>query len=64
MLVTRIFNRIGHNICRDIKVTVTNSKEGVCVDPGEKGEIYWKPGDPPGGGKGWQLASDSGGEET
>jgi hypothetical protein len=42
--------------------------EGVCVDPGEEGAILailevGGPG-PPGGGKGWQLASDSAGEET
>jgi hypothetical protein len=44
---------------------VTDSGEGVCVDPGGKGAI-WEAGGPgpPGGGKGWQLASDSGGEET
>ncbi len=48
-----------------LKGIVTDSKEEVCVDPGEKGAILedGRPG-PPGGGKGWQLASDSGGEET
>jgi hypothetical protein len=46
-------------------VTVTDGGEGVCVDPGEKGAILEAGGPgPPGGGKGWQLASDSGGEET
>jgi hypothetical protein len=45
--------------------SVTDSKEGVCVDPGEKGAILEAGGPgPPGGGKGWQLASESGGEET
>jgi hypothetical protein len=45
--------------------TVTDSGEGVCVDPGEKGAILEAGGPgPPGGGNGWQLASDSGGEET
>jgi hypothetical protein len=35
------------------------------VDPGKKGAILEAWGlRPPGGGKGWQLASDSGGEET
>jgi hypothetical protein len=44
---------------------VTDSGEGVCVDPGERGAILEAGGpSPPGGGKGWQLASDSGGEET
>ncbi len=46
-------------------VTVTDGVEGVCLDPGETGAILeagvvWGPG-PPGGGKGRQLASDSGG---
>jgi hypothetical protein len=37
----------------------------VCVDPGEKGAILEAGGPgPPRGGNGWQLASDSGGEET
>ncbi len=46
-------------------VTVTDSGERVCVDPGEKGAILEAGGPgPPGRGKGWQLASDSGGEET
>jgi hypothetical protein len=46
-------------------ITVTDSGEGVCVDPKEKGAILEAGGPgPPGGGKGWQLASDSGGEET
>jgi hypothetical protein len=50
---------------RSNTVIVTDSVEGVCVDPGEKGAIL-EAGGPglPGGGKGWQLASDSGGEET
>ncbi len=50
---------------RSNTIIVTDSGEGVCVDPGEKGAIL-EPGGPgpPGGGKGWQLASDSGGEET
>jgi hypothetical protein len=35
------------------------------VDPGEKGAILEAGGaGPPGEGKDWQLASDSGGEET
>jgi hypothetical protein len=47
------------------KGSVTDSGEGVCVDPGEKGTILEAGGPgPPRGGKGWQLASDSGGEET
>ncbi len=46
-------------------VLVTDNGEGVCVDPGEKGAILETRGPgPPGGGKGWQLASDSRGEET
>ncbi len=44
---------------------VTDSGEGVCVDPGEKGAILEDVGPGlPGGGKGWQLAPDSGGEGT
>ncbi len=45
--------------------TVTDGGEGVCVDPGEKGAIL-EAGGPGllGGGKNWQLAPDSGGEET
>jgi hypothetical protein len=44
---------------------VLDSKEGMCVDPREKGAMFEAEGPgPPGGGKGWQLASDSGGEET
>jgi hypothetical protein len=46
-------------------VTVTDGVEGVCVDPGETGAILEAGGvggpGPPGGGKGGQLASDSGG---
>jgi hypothetical protein len=46
-------------------ISVTDGGEGVCVDPGEKGAILGAGGPgPPGGGKGWQLAPDSGGEET
>ncbi len=49
----------------DMVGSVTDSKEGVCVDPGEKGAILEAGGPgPPGGRKGWQLSSDSGGEET
>jgi hypothetical protein len=45
--------------------TVTDIKEEVGVDPGEKGAISEAEGPgPPGGGKGWQSASDSRGEET
>ncbi len=45
--------------------TVTDSEEGVCVDPGEKGAILETGGPgPPERGKGWQLAPDSGGEGT
>jgi hypothetical protein len=41
---------------------VTDSVGGICVDPGEKGAIVEAGGpDPPGGGKGGQLSSDSGG---
>jgi hypothetical protein len=44
---------------------VTDSGKGVCVDPGEKGAILEARGPgPTGGGKGWQLAPDSGGEGT
>ncbi len=40
---------------------VTDSVEGVCVDPGEKEAILEAGGPgPPGGGKGGVLASDSG----
>ncbi len=43
-------------------ITVTDSGEGVCVDPGEKEAILEAGGPgPPGEGKGGQLASDSGG---
>ncbi len=43
-------------------LSVTDCMEGVCVDPGEKGGILEAGGPgPPGGGKGGQLASDSGG---
>ncbi len=46
-------------------IPVTDSGEGACVDPGEKGAILGAGGPgPPGGGKGWQLASDSRAEET
>jgi hypothetical protein len=46
-------------------VSVTDAGEGSCVDPGEKGAILEAGGPaPPGGGNGWQLVSDSGGEET
>jgi hypothetical protein len=42
--------------------SVTDGVKGVCVDPGEMGVIL-EAGGPglPGGGKGGQLASDSGG---
>jgi hypothetical protein len=44
------------------KGSVTDSAEGVCVDPGESGAILEVGGPgPPGAGKGGQLASDSGG---
>jgi hypothetical protein len=48
-----------------LAVHVTDGVEGVCVDPGEMGTILEAgevggPG-PPGGGKGGQLVSDSGG---
>ncbi len=44
---------------------VTDSGKGVCVDPGEKEAILEAGGPgPPGGGKGLQLAPDSGGEGT
>jgi hypothetical protein len=44
---------------------VTDSGEGVCVDPGEREAILGtgEPG-PPEKGKGQQLAPDSGGEGT
>ncbi len=46
-------------------IPVTDSGKGVCVDPGEKGAILETGGPgPPGGGKGQQLAPDSGGEGT
>jgi hypothetical protein len=42
-----------------------DSAEGGCVDPGEMGAILEVRGPgPPGGGKGGQLASDSGGGKT
>jgi hypothetical protein len=48
-----------------VKTNVIESGRGVCVDPGEKGAILEVGGPrPPGGEKGWQLASDSGGEGT
>jgi hypothetical protein len=47
------------------KSAVTDSVEGVCVDSGETGAILEARGvggpGSPGGGKGKQLASDSGG---
>ncbi len=44
-------------------IVVTDSVEGVCVDPGGKEAILEAGGpSPPGEGKGRQLASDSGGE--
>jgi hypothetical protein len=44
---------------------VMDGVEGVCVDPGEMGAILESGGlGPPGGGKGRQLASDSGGGQT
>jgi hypothetical protein len=43
---------------------VTDGGEGVCVDPGEKVAILEVEGRPARRGKGWQLAPDSGGEET
>jgi hypothetical protein len=45
-----------------VGTSVTDSAEGVCVDPGEMGAVLEAGGPgPPGGGKGGQLASDSGG---
>jgi hypothetical protein len=45
--------------------SVTDGVEGMCVDPGEMGAILEAGGargtGPQGGGKGGQLASDSGG---
>jgi hypothetical protein len=50
------------NIRLDVLATVTDNVEGVCVDPGEKEAILEAGGPgPPGGEKGGQLASDSGG---
>jgi hypothetical protein len=47
------------------ELLVTDSVEGVWVDPGEMGAILEARGvggpGPPGGGKGGQLVSDSGG---
>jgi hypothetical protein len=47
------------------KASVTDGVEGMCVDPGEMEAILEAEGargpGPPGGGKGRQLASDSGG---
>jgi hypothetical protein len=48
------------------KIVVTDGVEGVCVDPGEREAILEAggvrgPSLPGGGGKGGQLASDSGG---
>jgi hypothetical protein len=46
-------------------ITVTDGAEGVCVDPGGMGAILGTGGpDPPGGRKGGQLASDSGGGQA
>ncbi len=46
-------------------IIVMDSGEGVCVYPGEKGAIMESGGSClPGGGKGWQLAPDSGEEKT
>ncbi len=46
-------------------IIVTDGVEGVCMDPRETGAILEAGGvggpGPPGGGKGGQLASDSGG---
>jgi hypothetical protein len=59
---------VGQPVQRDTdpqdphKGSVTDGMEGVCVDPGEKGAILEAGGAGlPGGGKGGQLASDSGG---
>jgi hypothetical protein len=47
---------------------VTDSMEGMCVDPGEMGAALQAGGvrgpGPPEGEKGGQLASDSGGGQT
>ncbi len=46
-------------------MSVADSGEGVCVDPGEMGAILETGGpSPPERGKGRQLTPDSGGEET
>jgi hypothetical protein len=46
-----------------IQVTLADSGEGVCADPGEKGAILETGGSGPlERGKGRQLAPDSGGE--
>ncbi len=53
----------GFQIC--CRILVTDNEGGVCVDPGERGAILENGGPgPPERGKGWQLAPDSGGEET
>jgi hypothetical protein len=46
-------------------VIVTDSEEGVCVDPGERDAILGTGGPgPPEKGEGQQLVPDSGGGET
>jgi hypothetical protein len=53
------------NNSKNLMIHVTDGAEGVCVDPGEMGAILKAGGPgPPGGGKGGQLVSDSGGGET
>ncbi len=47
------------------KGSVTDGREGVCVDPGKRDAILGKGGPaPPGKGEGQQLVPDSGGGET
>ncbi len=45
--------------------SVTGTREGVCLDPGERDTILGTGGPaPPGKGEGQQLVPDSGGGET
>ncbi len=60
----RLYNDVpaAIQLCPSGCRVVTDGVEGVCVDPGEKEAILEAGGPgPPGGEKGGQLASDSGG---
>jgi hypothetical protein len=57
----KVCGRLNHRL--NFERLVTDSGEGVCVDPGEREAILGTGGPgPPEKGKGQQLAPDSGGE--